>query len=459
MRASYRRWLANDGGLGKGLRPMAEHPKIRTRFAPSPTGYLHVGGARTALFNWLLARHHGGTFVLRIEDTDEARNTVEARQAILDGLRWLGIDWDEGPEVGGAHGPYFQSERKDIYDHYFKRLEEAGVVYEDGGAWRFRFPAGEVVVEDQICGTISFDPTAEPDMTVRRPDGSYIFHFVNVVDDIEMGITHLLRGEDHLANTWKHILLYQALGSVPPVFAHIPLILNEDGSKMSKRDTGASLKGYSDSGFLPKAVKNYLCLLGWSPKDDSEKLSNDAMVSRFGLEGINGSHASFDLEKCRWLNGQYLAELSPEDFAQGALAFIDSSLPLFSQDYALKVLPLYQSKVRTFCELPAMTDYMFSDHYEPDAEAVAKMTEREGIAGLLEGLRSHLAVVKAWQAEAINEAIAAAAEKQKLKQGALMFPARVAASGRGGGPELLPMLELLGQERVLARIGTASELL
>ena len=143
MRASYRRWLANDGGLGKGLRPMAEHPKIRTRFAPSPTGYLHVGGARTALFNWLLARHHGGTFVLRIEDTDEARNTVEARQAILDGLRWLGIDWDEGPEVGGAHGPYFQSERKDIYDHYFKRLEEAGVVYEDGGAWRFRFPAGE----------------------------------------------------------------------------------------------------------------------------------------------------------------------------------------------------------------------------------------------------------------------------------------------------------------------------
>lgn len=441
--------------MGKGLRPMPDQPTVRTRFAPSPTGYLHVGGARTALFNWLLARHCGGVFVLRIEDTDEARNTEEARHAILDGLRWLGIDWDEGPEVGGGHGPYFQSERTEVYDRYFERLRTADAVYQDGGAWRFRFPARKVVIDDAICGSVEFDPEAEPDMTVRRPDGSYIFHFVNVVDDIEMGITHLLRGEDHLANTWKHLLLYRAFGAEPPVFAHIPLLLNEDGSKMSKRDAGASLQEYKDGGFLPEAVRNYLCLLGWSPKDDSEKLSIDEVISRFGLEAINGSNASFDLEKCRWLNGRYLADLSPKAFAGGAIAAIDSSLPFFSTAYALEVLPLYQSKVRTYGELPAMTDYMFTDDYIPDPEAVGKMASREGMCGLLDGLKSALGSVGSWEAEAIGEAIGAAAEGLGVKKGSLMFPARVAASGRAGGPDLLPMLELLGRERVVARLNAA----
>jgi glutamyl-tRNA synthetase len=215
---------------------------IRVRFAPSPTGYLHIGGARTALFNWLFARHHGGKFVLRIEDTDIKRNTEEAMAAIYEGLEWLGLNWDEGPHVGGDFGPYLQSERTELYKRYLKKLQDAGHIFEDQGAMRFRSPREHVVVDDVVCGKIDFDlsnPATHPDMTIRRPDGSWIFHFVNVIDDLEMKISHVIRGEDHLSNTPKHIEIFRALGATPPHYAHIPLILNRDGSKMSKRDEGA----------------------------------------------------------------------------------------------------------------------------------------------------------------------------------------------------------------------------
>ena len=224
---------------------------VRVRFAPSPTGYLHVGGARTALFNWLFARHNGGKFILRIEDTDKERNSEAAVQVIYDGLRWLGLDWDEGPLVGGAHGPYFQSEREGIYQRYFDRLQAGGHVYEDSGAWRFRFARESREGGRPHLRQVAFDfrnVEITPDMTIRRPDGSWIFHFVNVVDDIEMQITHVIRGEDHLSNTPKHLQLYRALGATPPRFAHIPLILNKDGSKMSKRDQGASVASYLEGG-------------------------------------------------------------------------------------------------------------------------------------------------------------------------------------------------------------------
>ena len=252
--------------------------EVRVRFAPSPTGYLHIGGARTALFNWLFARHHGGKLVLRIEDTDRARNTEEAARAIYDGLHWLGLEWDEGPQAGGDFGPYFQSERNAIYERYLKQLQDGGHIFEDGGALRFRSPREHVIVDDLVCGRIDFDltnPNTHPDMTIRRPDGSWIFHFVNVVDDIEMKISHVIRGEDHLSNTPKHIELYRSLGAPLPCFAHIPLILNRDGTKMSKRDQGASVKTYIRSGLLTAAVRNYLCLLGWSPKDNREKMDID----------------------------------------------------------------------------------------------------------------------------------------------------------------------------------------
>ena len=221
--------------------------EVRVRFAPSPTGYLHIGGARTALFNWLFARHHGGKFVLRIEDTDMKRNTEEAMAAIYEGLEWLGLNWDEGPHVGGEFGPYLQSERTELYERYLKKLQDAGHIYEDQGALRFRSPREHVIVDDIVCGRIDFDlsnPATHPDMTIRRPDGSWIFHFVNVIDDLEMKISHVIRGEDHLSNTPKHIELIRALGATPPHYAHIPLILNRDGTKMSKRDAGARVEYY-----------------------------------------------------------------------------------------------------------------------------------------------------------------------------------------------------------------------
>src|SRR5438105_2931453 len=233
--------------------------EIRVRFAPSPTGYLHIGGARTALFNWLFVRHHGGKLVLRIEDTDTKRNTEEAAAAIYQGLEWLGLNWDEGPHVGGDLGPYFQSQRAEIYERYLKKLQDSGHIFEDQGALRFRSPREHVVVNDLVCGKIDFDltnPGTHPDMTIRRPDGSWIFHFVNVIDDIEMKISHVIRGEDHLSNTPKHIELYLALGAAPPHFAHIPLILNRDGSKMSKRDEGARVATFiEDYEFDPAAVE------------------------------------------------------------------------------------------------------------------------------------------------------------------------------------------------------------
>src|SRR6202790_778501 len=302
--------------------------EIRVRFAPSPTGYLHIGGARTALFNWLFARHHGGKFILRIEDTDKTRNTEEAAAAIYEGLQWLGLNWDEGPHVGGNLGPYFQSERTEIYERYLKKLQDAGHIFEDQGALRFRSPRDHVIVDDLVCGTIDFDltnPETHPDMTVRRADGSWIFHFVNVVDDIEMKISHVIRGEDHLSNTPKHIELYRALGAPLPRFAHIPLIMNTDGSKMSKRDQGASVEYYMKRGFLPQAVRNYLCLLGWSPKDDREKMSIEEVVKIFDLDNVVRGHATFDPDKLHWLNGEYARELSDSAFHDRAVATLRSS--------------------------------------------------------------------------------------------------------------------------------------
>ncbi len=340
---------------------------VRVRFAPSPTGYLHIGGARTALFNWLYAHHTGGTLVLRIEDTDQARNTAEATQAIYDGLRWLGLEWDEGPHAGGNYGPYFQSERNEIYERHFKKLEEGGHLFEENGAIRFRSPREHVVVDDVVCGKIDFDltnPETHPDMTIRRPDGSWIFHFVNVVDDLEMQISHVIRGEDHLSNTPKHIELYRALGAEPPRFAHIPLILNQDGSKMSKRDVGASLNTYIEEGFLPEAVCNYLCLLGWSPKDNREKIELEEVVRLFELEKIHRKNASFDLAKCTWLNGEYAHQLPDDRFrALGLVALARAGIDTtkYSPEYTQAALDTCKGKFRIFSELPAYCGFYFTD--------------------------------------------------------------------------------------------------
>src|SRR5881396_3787628 len=311
------------------LRPILTKPtdemNVRVRFAPSPTGFLHIGGARTALFNWLYARHTGGTFVLRIEDTDAARNTQEAVDVILNGLRWLGLHWDEGPLTAdatgaskGDRGPYFQSQRKENYQRRVEALLSHGLAYEHEGTVKFKMSLDPILIHDLVVGEVRRELTdreqLDPDFIIVRSDGQPVFHLVNVVDDLEMNITHVIRGEDHLSNTAKHIALFRAFGVEPPKYAHIPLILNNDGTKMSKRDQGASLTTYMEEGYAAEALVNYLSLLGWSPKGNREKLSQAETIELFDLPQILRHNARFDMAKLIWLNGEYIREMSNERF-------------------------------------------------------------------------------------------------------------------------------------------------
>ncbi len=426
---------------------------VRTRFAPSPTGYLHVGGARTALFNWLFARKHDGVFVLRVEDTDEARNTEEARQAIFDGMHWLGLDWDEGPEKGGNFGPYYQSERREIYDAWFAKLVAAERVYEDGGAWRFRFDRKPVTMHDLVCGEVTIDYRDEsntPDMVVKRSDGSYVFHFVNVVDDLEMKITHVIRGEDHLMNTPKHLQLIEAFGCTPPQYAHIPLILNPDGSKMSKRDEGAAVGDYPRQGFLPSAVVNFIALLGWNPKTDEEIFTLTALAEIFSLENVNRSPARFDIEKCRWVNQQHLLEVGVEDFAAAAKPFVEAAEMMIPENY-VAVIAAVKDKVRLLSEVPAAVDFLLKDDFAYDDAAVTKVRGNAAAAGLFAALADAFEAIPEWSADAAKAALNDTAAAAGTKPGQLMFPLRVALSGRGHGPDLGDVLNLLGKDRCVAR--------
>jgi glutamyl-tRNA synthetase len=435
---------------------------VRTRFAPSPTGFLHVGGARTALFNWLYARKHGGQFILRIEDTDEKRNTPEANQVIFDGLNWLGLDWDEGPDKGGEFGPYRQSERNAIYEKHLAVLEAGGHVYEDGGAIRFRSPRKTVVVEDIICGRIEFDmsnPATHPDMTIRRPDGSWIFHFVNVVDDIEMKLTHVIRGEDHLSNTPKHIELYNALGATPPKFGHIPLILNHEGKKLSKRDGGSSITYFLDHGYAPEAVINYLCLLGWSPGENRERLNVAEIRELFDLESINRRNAIFDLDKCFWLNGQHILAMSLARFVELAKPFVDKAgVPYGTDEALLPALAIVKAKVKHLSDVPDWIGFLFNEDFAMDAEAVEKSLKKTGAASRLTALSEAFGTVSDWTHPKLEEALKSTAASLGIKTGELVHPARVAASGRSVGPGLYEMLEVLGKDRTLARLERAKAL-
>lgn len=425
----------------------------RVRFAPSPTGYLHVGGARTALFNWLYARHRGGKFILRIEDTDEARNTPEAMKAIFDGMRWLGLDWDEGPEVGGDRGPYFQSQRKHLYDAYLAKLEAAGRVYtEDNGAVRFKFSRTDIHIPDMVCGDVHFAATTEPDMTIRRPEGSYIFHFCNVVDDIEMGITHVIRGEDHLSNTWKHIDLFHALGKHPPRYGHIPLILNPNGSKMSKRDEGSSIQSYIDAGFLPDALFNYLCLLGWTPKA-GEKLDRATMIATFEPTEIHSANARFDMTKCQWFNAQYLRELTPSALLQATLPILEKAGWTVT-DHALAERMVFsvKEKVSILSEVPSWVHYFFNDDYAYEPDVVTKLKAKPENPTLLGELKQDFIALAAWDEHAIHASVEATAARLAVKPGALMPLLRFALSGQSRGPGVATILDLLGKDKSVARI-------
>jgi len=442
--------------------------KTRVRFAPSPTGYLHIGGARTALFNWLYARHTGGTFVLRIEDTDAARNTQEAVNVILEGLRWLGLDWDEGPltpdatgSCKGDRGPYFQSQRKENYRRRVEALMSRGLAYEQDGAIKFKMQRAPILIHDLVVGDVLRKLTdreeVDPDFVIVRSDGEPVFHLVNVIDDLEMGITHVIRGEDHLSNTAKHIALFHAFGVEPPKYAHIPLILNGDGSKMSKRDRGASLSSYESDGFLAEAVDNYLCLLGWSPKENMEKMSLAQVVERFDLPQILRHNARFDFEKLVWLQGEYCRELPDERFyelAVHALAKAGVDTNKFAVHYVKAALDTCKGKIKTFSELAGYGGFYFKDDFAYEAEAAKKSFVPEN-KPRVEKLRGAFAQLGKFDAAAVEAALKATAAELGVKVGVLVHPVRLACTGNPNGPSLYHLLEVIGKEKALARIDKA----
>jgi len=433
---------------------------VRVRFAPSPTGFLHIGSVRTALFNWLYARHTGGTFVLRIEDTDTARNTEQSLRTIPDGLRWLGLDWDEGPEKGGAFGPYFQSQRAEVYRRRIRELKDKGLAYEREGAIRFKMTRQPIEVSDLIAGSVvrplNDAEMLDPDFVIVRSDGNPVFHLVNVVDDIEMKITHVIRGEDHLSNTPKHIALFRAFGVEPPKYAHIPMILNPDGTKMSKSDPDAakarlaSLQTYVVDGYVPEAVRNYLCLLGWSPKDNREVMPIDDIVKLFDLPQILRNNARFDSTKLTWMNGEYLRAMSLD-------RFIELARPFTGGHDDSKVLALVKEKIKLLKELPDWTSYFFTEDYPFDPEAVKKSCSSPQTADRLVKLAERFSGLSSWDATGLETTLKTLATEMGIKTGELIHPCRVAVSGRSAGPSLYHMLEVLGRDRVLARLARAAE--
>jgi glutamyl-tRNA synthetase len=443
---------------------------IRVRFAPSPTGYLHIGGARTALFNWLFARHHGGKFILRIEDTDTQRNSQEAIDVILRGLSWLGLDWDEGPTTGdtacpsrGDRGPYFQSRRGEIYARRIQELRDKGLAYDRDGAVFFRMSREAITIPDLIIGDVLRPLTdreeADPDWVLVRSDGNPVFHLVNVVDDLEMGITHVIRGEDHLANTAKHIALFKAFGVEPPKYAHIPLILNPDGSKMSKRDHGAHVTNYQDDGFTPEAVLNYLALLGWAPADGKEFLPVAELIARFGLDRVNRSPAKFDVKKLEALHFEHTRIMEPARFVERGVAALSRSgiqTSGFAPEYIAAALETAREKGKLFKDLPAFVDFYFAPDDAVPVEAETRSKALTAAARMpLERLAAAFSVLEEFKAAPLEAALKALAAELGVKVGALVQPVRAACTGKSVGPSLYHLLEVLGRERVQRRFAAA----
>jgi glutamyl-tRNA synthetase len=477
---------------------------VRVRFAPSPTGYLHVGGARTALFNWLYARRHGGAFVLRIEDTDTERSSWEMVEGIVDGLRWLGLDWDEGPDKDGPHAPYFQSQRLEAHRQMAERLvSEARAYYcyctpeilqqkrqaaeAAGGGWiydrtccsldpaelarlqasrapraiRFRVPAGVTAFDDLVHGPIEFDNAVIEDFVILRSDQQPTYHLSVVADDIDMAITHVVRGDDHISNTPKHVMLFRAVGKPTPAFAHVPLILGTDKKRLSKRHGATSVTEYQRLGYLREAMVNFLALLGWSPGTDQEVFTQDELVRLFTLEGISGGNAVFNPEKLDWMNQQHLGRLPPDDIL-GRIEPLLKTAGLWRDSFTgadrtwlLKVIELLKPRVRTLAQLVEDARPFLVDDVTPDPEAVKKHLGQASLRGPFLALIESFERLDTFQPSGLEATLRATAEQSGIKAGALIHATRVAATGRAVSPGLFDVLELLGQARTIARMKAA----
>jgi glutamyl-tRNA synthetase len=444
----------------------------RLRFAPSPTGALHIGGARTALYNWLAARHEGGELVLRIEDTDRERSTAENVEQILDALRWLELDWDEGPVS--------QAARADRHEVALARLLESGAAYRDaatakdveawkaehgagrgyrgtpseepGAAVRLRVPdGGETVVEDLIRGPVSFPNASYDDFVIARGDGSVLYNFAVAVDDAEMGITDVVRGDDHLSNTPKQLLVLAALGHQPPRYAHLPLLHGPDGKKLSKRHGAASVQELRDAGYLPAAVRNYLALLGWGTDDDTTLMPTEELVERFRVTDVGRAAAIFDEKKLRWLNGRFMREMPPEEYT----ATVARHLGREPDDALRAACAIAQEKAQTLAEVWPLVRFLFEPPVE-DPKAWAKVMMAESGA-LLEAAAVALGTAEAFDPEAVEASLAPLLERFEVKPGKLYQPIRVAITGSSVSPGIFESLSALGRERALERIEAAAE--
>ncbi len=480
---------------------MTNHQPPRVRFAPSPTGYLHIGGARTALFNWLFARRTGGAFILRIEDTDPERSSPEMIDGIVEGLRWLGLDWDEGPGVGGPHAPYHQSQRLDRYRAMAERLvaecrayycycrpedlkEKRAAAQAQGAAWKYgrtccgltpddvarleaagapravRFKVAEGVsrFDDLVRGAIEFDLANVEDFVILRSDRHPTYHLSVVVDDVDMAVTHVIRGDDHISNTPKQRLLYEAFGAEAPRFGHVPLILGPDKKRLSKRHGATSVMEYDRLGYVPEAMVNFLALLGWSPGTDQELFSREELVRAFSLEGISGGSAVFNPEKLDWFNGQHIARLGAEELA-GRIEPQLRRAGLWHDDFGgarrawlLRIVDLLKPRVRRLDDFVDQGRFFFTDDLQYDPKAVGKHLSPPGLDADVAALRDVLRTVEPFEQGGIEGAIRGLAEARGIKAAILIHAARVGLTGKAASPGLFEVMEILGKDRTLERL-------
>ena len=472
--------------------------EIRVRMAPSPSGYLHVGTARTTIYNWLFARHNQGKFILRIEDTDVSRSNQEMLEAIIDSLKWLGLDWDEGP--------YYQSQRFEIYQMYARKLLESKKAYfcfctpqqleekrknaKDAKldwkydrtclklsdmekeekikkgvpkAIRLFVPEGDTTFSDLVYGELKKENSELDDLIILRSDGTPTYNFACVVDDVDMRISHVIRGNDHLANTFKQVLLYHALKLTPPKFAHIPLILGKDKAKISKRHGAVSVMEYKEQGFLKDAFVNFLTLLGWSPKDDREILSTQQMIELFSLEGVNPSNPIFDPEKLEWMNGEYIRASENEKLLDLVIPFLINENLITEEtvkekrEWLLRFIPLFKERAKTLRDFAEKGKYFFKFDYRYDPKAEKKHFSKTEAAQRLNTFIQRLSQLESFDKDKIEDALRGLAEELDLNPATLIHPVRLATTGTSAGPPLFDLLEVLGKEEVLKRLKKAVE--
>lgn len=434
---------------------MSISPDIRVRFAPAPTGYLHVGGVRTALFNWLFARNRKGKFILRIEDTDRKRSTRESLDDILDSIKWLGLFWDEGP--------FFQSERISIYEEYAQKLVDSGKAYRgrdegEGEAVVFKSIKEKIIIQDIVHGPIEFDTSLLDDIVIIKSDGVPTYNFACVIDDALMNITHVIRGDDHISNTPKQFMVYKALEFKIPKFAHVPMILGPDGTRLSKRHGATSVAEYRKQGILPYALVNFLALLGWAPGGDKELLELDELVKKFSLKRITGKSAVFNVEKLTWMNSVYISKLSDIEITSLCKPFLEEAGFLKEGDHTerlLKIIPLFKKRIKLLPEIAGATEYFFKERIEYTEDAVDNLKNKD----LLERIKKKMNEIAQFEIKQIEQSLRSLVDELSISSRELMQTVRAAITGRTVSAGIFETMVGMGKELVLKHMEQAISLI